>query len=103
MRYLAWKRGPKWGYYVEGVSVDREKVISDAKELLSKAKKGNVWTAPNGIKHIPIVVDNAVVGKLWKDVDLKGLEIGNYWAAKFGVDVELVKDGEVVGMLWFAL
>ena len=103
MRYLGWKRGPKWGYYVEGVNVDREKVVSDAKELLSKAKKGDVWTAPNGIKHIPIVVSNAVVGKLWKDVDLKDLEVGNYWAAKFGVNVELVKDNEVVGMLWFAL
>ena len=103
MRCLGWKRGPKWGYYVEGANASREKVVNDAKELLSKAKKGDVWTAPNGIKHIPIVVDKAVVGKLWKDVDLNELEIGAHWVAEFGVNVELVKNSEVVGVLWFAL
>ena len=103
MRYLGWKRSLKWDYYVENVNVDREKVVNDAKELLSKAKKGNVWTAPNGMKHIPIVVDKAVVGKLWEDVDLNKLEIGAHWVAEFGVNVELVKNSEVVGVLWFAL
>jgi hypothetical protein len=85
------------------MNVDKEKIISDAKELLAKAKKGNKWVAPNGMVQVPIVVGNAVVGKLWKDVDLNELEIGAHWIAKFGVNVELVKNGEVAGVLWLAL
>ena len=102
MRYLGWKRGPKWGYYSDA-NVDREKVESEARELLAKANKGDRWVSPNGMTHIPIVVDNAIVGKLWKDTDLKELEIGSHWIARFGVNVELVKNGEVVGVLWFVL
>jgi hypothetical protein len=46
------------------------------------------------------VFGNDVVGNLWEDADLKGLEVGGYWAARFGVKVELVHDGKVVGMIW---
>jgi len=26
--------------------------------------------------------------------------VGGYWAARFGVKVELVHDGKVIGMIW---
>jgi hypothetical protein len=41
-----------------------------------------------------------MVGQLWRTADLKSLEIGSYWQGPWGVNVQLLKKGEVVGMLW---
>jgi hypothetical protein len=102
-RGFGWKRGPKWGYYAGAEEVDRAKVEQAAKDLLARATKGAAWTNPMGIRHYPIVVDGAIVGNLWKDVDLKSLTPGAHWFGKFGVNVELIYNGEVVGTLWIAL
>lgn len=68
--------------------------------MLAKAKKGTAWTNPRGVKHIPIVVDDQIVGNLWQDEDLSKLGVGGYWAGPFGQQAELVSDGRVVGMIW---
>jgi|YelNatPaOPRAMG01_1025707.scaffolds.fasta_scaffold00295_49 hypothetical protein len=97
---FGWKFGPRWGYYYADKELDRSKVETDAKALLAKATKGETWKDPRGVQHIPLVFGNDVVGNLWEDADLKELEVGGYWAARFGVKVELVHDGKVVGMIW---
>jgi len=79
---------------------DASKVISAAKQELSKATTGKSWTAPNGAKLTPILVDNQIVGQLWQSADLKTLETGSYWQGPYGVRVQLLKNGEVVGMIW---
>jgi hypothetical protein len=97
-----WRRAPPaYGYY-SGVEVDRAKVDAAVKETLNKATKGQTWTTPSLAKMTPIPVDNHIVGQLWEDSDPKTLVMGSFWAGAWGVNVQLVKDGKVVGMLWVA-
>jgi hypothetical protein len=95
-----WRYGPRAYGYSSGAEVDRGKVDAAVKETLSKATKGQLWTTPAGTKHTPLLLDNQVVGQLWEDADPKTLVIGAFWAGPWGVNVELVKDGKVVGMVW---
>jgi hypothetical protein len=95
-----WRYGPRSYGYSSGIQVDRGKVDAAVKETLSKAAKAKTWFTPAGVKHIPILIDDQVVGQLWEDADLKTLVIGGFWAGPWGVNVELVKDGKVVGMIW---
>lgn len=94
--------GPPFGPggYYGGSQVDRSKVDAAVKETLGKATAGNAWTTPVGTKVTPILVDNQIVGQLWRNADLKTLSIGSYWEGPWGMNVQLVKNGEVVGMLW---
>ena len=93
-------RSARLRLFVGYAEVDRSKVDAAAKETLSKAIKGQTWTTPAGVKHTPLLVDNQVVGQLWEDSDPKTLIMGSFWAGPWGVNVELVKDGKVVGMVW---
>jgi hypothetical protein len=96
-----WRYGPRaYGYSSGTTDVDRSKVDAVAKETLSKAIKGQTWATPAGVKHTPLLVDNQVVGQLWEDSDPKTLIMGSFWAGPWGTNVELVKDGKVVGMVW---
>ncbi len=95
-----WRHAPRGYGYFSGAEVDRGKVDAAVKETLSKATKGQTWTTPAGTKHTPILVDNQTIGQLWEDSDPKTLTIGAFWAGPWGVNVELVKDGKVVGMVW---
>jgi hypothetical protein len=95
-----WRFGPHGYGYSTGIEVDRGKVDAAVKETLSKASKGQVWSTPAGTKHTPLLIDNEVIGQLWEDVDLKTLTIGAFWAGPWGVNVELVKDGRVIGTVW---
>ena len=79
---------------------EKEKIEKAAKDILSKAKKGKSWTSMRGIKHIPLLIGDDVVGNLWKDIDLKSLEIGDYWVRPCCTKIELVYKNEVVGMIW---
>jgi hypothetical protein len=95
-----WRHAPRGYGYLSGIEVDRGKVDAAVKETLNKATKGKIWTTPAGVKHTPILVDDQIVGQLWEDSDPKTLIIGAFWAGPWGVNVELVKDGKVVGMVW---
>jgi hypothetical protein len=86
-----------------GAQVDASKVAAAAKEQLGKATEGQNWTAPNGAQMTPILVDNQIVGQLWQSADLKTLEIGSFWQGPRGVNVQLLKSGEVVGMMWVSV
>ncbi|MEM3503828.1 MAG: hypothetical protein QW134_06360, partial [Nitrososphaeria archaeon] len=56
---------------------------------------------PRGIKHIPLLLNDEVVGQLFDNVeDLKSMEVASYWVGKFGVKVDLAQGKKVVGMLW---
>jgi hypothetical protein len=98
-----WRYGPPAYGYFSGVEVDRGKVDAAVKETLNKATKGQSWTTPSLAKLTPILVDNQIVGQLWEDSDPKTLTLGSFWAGPWGVNVQLVKDGKVVGMLWVKL
>lgn len=91
--------GPGAGPFTSGPQVDASKVGAAAKEQLSKATAGETWTAPNGAKLTPILVDNQIVGRLWQSADPTTLEIGSYWQGRWGVNVQLLKNGEVIGMM----
>ena len=88
------------GPNVSAGQIDASKVAAAAKEQLGKATAGQDWTAPNGAKMTPILVDNQIVGQLWQSADLTMLEVGSYWQGPWGVNVQLLKSGEVVGMMW---
>ena len=79
---------------------EQQKIEKDAKALLAQAKKGKSWTSLDGVKHFPLLVDDTIVGNLWKDVDLKSSKIDVYWITRCCVKVELVDKKEAVGMLW---
>jgi hypothetical protein len=79
---------------------EKEKIGKDAVGLLSKVKKGKSWTSPNGIKHIPLLLGEDIVGNLWKDVDIKSLKIGDYWVKPCCTKIELIYKDEIVGMIW---
>ena len=100
MTGYGWKFGPRWGCCYAEKELDPSKVETDAKALLAKTTKGETWKGARGVQHIPLTVDSDVAGNLWEDADLNSLEIGAYWAARFGVKVELVHDRKVVGMVW---
>ena len=95
-----WKVG-RFGYTLEN-EPDYEEIKAKTKELLEKAVKGNAWRNPRGVLHVPLVVENQIVGELWEDLDPKELEVGSYWFGKWGTKVQLVKDGRVVGFIWLA-
>ena len=95
------------GYFGRGAGpnfsagqIDASKVTAAAKEQLGKATAGQDWTAPNGAKLTPILVDNQIVGQLWQSADLTTLEVGPFAQGPWGVRVQLLKGGEVVGMMW---
>ena len=92
--------GPGAGPFASGPQIDASKAAATAKEQLGKATAGATWTAPNGSKMTPILVDSQIVGRLCQTADLTTLEIGSYWQGRWGVNVQLLKDGEVVGMMW---
>jgi len=78
-----------------------EQIEEKAKTFLKTIKKGKGWTNPRGIKRVPLLSsDDAIVGNLWEDVDLKDITIGDYWETYRGIKVELLKGDEVVGMMW---
>ncbi len=95
-----WRLG-RFGYTTEN-ELEYEKVRADAKALLEKATKGDAWKSPCGTLHIPLVVEGNIVGELWEDIELKDLDIGAYWYGKWGIKVQLVKDGRVVGFIWLS-
>jgi hypothetical protein len=95
-----WRHGPPAYGYFAGVEVDRAKVDTAVKDTLNKANRGQSWTTPSLAKLTPILVDNEIVGQLWEDADPKTLTMGSFWAGPWGVNVQLVRDGRVVGMLW---
>jgi hypothetical protein len=98
-----WRFGPPaHGYFsdVEEGTVDYGKVDAAAWQVLSKAAKGEIWTTPGGAKLTPLLVNGQIVGQLWEDLDPKTLTTGSFWAGPWGVNVQLVKDGKVVGMIW---
>jgi hypothetical protein len=96
--------GMMYGYgpgpYSAVPQVDSTKVDAAAKDTLSKATEGKSWTNPAGFTMAPILVDNQIVGQLWQSADIKTLDVGSYWEGPWGVRVQLLKDGQVVGMLW---
>jgi hypothetical protein len=98
-----WRYGPGLGGYYAGQEVARDKVEAAVKAALGKAAKGTLWTSPRGVKYTPITVDGQVIGHLWEDADLGALQVGAYWAGRFGQKAELTKDGRVVGMIWVNL
>jgi hypothetical protein len=98
--YFGWKYDPRWHSYHAGSEVVRERVEDNVKALLGKAKKDKAWTNPRGVKHIPLLVDDEIVGQLWQDADLAKLHVGSYWAGPFGQKVELIDGTHVVGMMW---
>lgn len=102
MPKFGWRFGPKGQYYYTAKEVDRDKVEADTRDALAKVKKGDAWTDPRGVKHIPLLLDGDIVGNLWEDVPLSDLKVGSYWAAAWGSKVELVHQDRVVGMLWLA-
>ena len=74
---MDWKFGWKVGRYsyVTGGKINYKKLKLKAKDLLQKAFKGNVWRDSRGCLHVPIVVDNKIVGEAWKErLNLKSLE-----------------------------
>jgi hypothetical protein len=100
MRRFGWRYGPRWHHYYVDQEIDRATVEKKAKETLASATREAPWTDPRGVKHIPLTVDGQIVGNLWEDADPKTLQVGGYWAARFGVKAELVHNSRVVGMLW---
>ena len=78
----------------------QQKIEKDAKALLAQVKKGKSWTSLDGVKHIPLLVDDTIVGNLWKDANLQALKIGVYWITRCCVKIELIDKQEAVGMLW---
>ncbi len=98
MPFGRWRVG-RFGYAFEG-EPNYEEIKSKAKALLEKATKGAEWRCRCGTIHIPLLVDNSIVGELWEDVDPKELEVGAYWYGRWGTKVQLVKEGRVVGFIW---
>lgn len=86
-----------------GAQVDASKVAAAVKEQLGKATQGQNWTAPNGATMTPILVDNQIVGQLWQSADLTTLDVGSYWQGPRGINVQLLKSGQVVGMMMVVL
>jgi len=95
-----WKVG-KFGYTVEN-EPNYEEIKAKAKEVLSRTTKGIAWRGHCGSLHIPLVFEGQIIGELWEDADPKEVEIGAYWFGKWGIKVQLVKDGRVIGFIWLA-
>ncbi|MCW1301922.1 MAG: hypothetical protein OH316_02190 [Candidatus Parvarchaeota archaeon] len=101
MRGYGWRLMNERYYSSDNEELDEKQVEKDSKELLSKVKKGESWTDPRGIKHIPLLLNDEVVGQLFDDVeDPKSMGVASYWVGRFGVKVDLAQGKKVVGMLW---
>lgn len=82
-----------------GLKLPRDQVEAAVKVELAHASKAAVGRNPPGNAHIPILVDDQIVGNLWEDADLSKLKVGSYWAGPRGQQVQLVKGDHVVGMI----
>ena len=100
MKSFGWKYDESLnGHYVDK-KVDRETVENKALQTLLNITTGEAWTSTGGVKHIPVMFNDEPVGNLWEEANLNELKIGTYWAGQFGIKTELVKDNDVIGMLW---
>ena len=79
---------------------NQESIKNRAREVLARAAKGTPWTSRCGVKHIPLIVDGTKVGELWEDIDPKSVEIGAYRIGRWGIKVQLIHNGRVVGFIW---
>ncbi len=95
-----WRLG-KHGFAVEG-EPEYAEVEARVEELLAQAKKDVAWRDPRGVLHLPLVIDGEIIGELREDLDPKTLRAGAYWRGPWGMKVQLVKDGRVVGFVWLA-
>jgi hypothetical protein len=96
-----WRYNGPGGFYYQDKQLDRATAEKNAKTALAGATKGEPWKTPRGVTRIPLLnKDRLVIGSLWEDADLKGVEIGAYWTGRNGTNAELVSAGKVVGMLW---
>ncbi len=71
-----------------------------AVELLKKAKIGDSWTNSKGITRHEIIVDDEIIGHLWKDVKLEDVEVGHAKRTWRGWKVQLLHNGIKVGMIY---
>ena len=95
-----WKIG-RFGYTTDS-EPDYEKIRAEAKTLLEKAIKGEAWRSRCGTLHIPLIVEGNIIGELWEDTEIKDLDIGTYWYGKWGIKVQLTKNGRIVGFIWLS-
>lgn len=102
MRGYEWKWMNGRYYSSDSEELSEEQVEKDSKNLLAKVKKGEAWTDPTGVKHIPLLLNDEVVGQVFEEkvTDPKALEVASYWVGGFGVKVDLAYNKKVVGMLW---
>ncbi len=77
----------------------RDEIEAAVKDKLAHATKAAAGRNPGSDAHIPILVDNRIVGRLWQDADLAKVKIGSHWAGPGGEHVQLVKGDQVVGMI----
>jgi len=82
-----------------GGEVARDQVEVAVKVALAHATKAVAGRNPVGGAHIPILVDNHIIGNLWQDADLSKVKIGSYWRGPLGEHVRLVRGDQVVGMI----
>ncbi|MGC8471503.1 MAG: hypothetical protein ACP5PM_04335 [Acidimicrobiales bacterium] len=99
MPRAGWTYSPRWDHYYSA-ELDRDEVTKETKAMLAKATKGDAWTDPKGRRHIPLLVDDQIVGNLWEDADLAGLDLAGYWAVPNGVHAELASGQRIVGTIW---
>ena len=103
MKSFGWRYDESSNGYYTDKKVDRETVENKALQTLLNVTTGEAWTSPGGVKHIPIMLNDEPVGNLWENANISELNIGTYWAGQFGIKTELVKDNDVIGMLWLPL
>ena len=74
---MSWKFGwmiGRYGYVIGG-EINYKKLKLKAKDFLQRVFKGNVWKDRRGCLHVPIVVDNEIVGGVWNEIESKKLRI----------------------------
>ncbi len=100
-----WIRGWKIGRhgYIVSAELDYERIKNYVKDVLSRARKGNVWRCRCGSIHIPLIVNNEIVGEIWEDVSLDKIEAGPYWYGRNCGKVHLVYNGRIIGFMWLPL
>ncbi len=95
-----WDMAPgRWGWISQGV-VAPEEVKTKVTELLKTATKGPKWIDNWGFGRAAIINDNKIVGWIREDVELADVVPGIYMPRFNRTSVQLVKDGQWVGVIW---
>lgn len=90
----------KWKHGWTPTGVDENEIKTKARDTLAKVSFGREWVNGKGVKHTELLLNGQVVGEIHGNINLAGVDIGDFKVTGRGVKVFLLRNGVPVGHIW---